>query len=691
MFTPTLFLLGLGFGAAIMLVVASKVFYVWEDPKIQEVEESLLGANCGGCGYPGCSAAAAAVVAGKAGANVCVAGGSEIALKVAAVMGIEVEVSEPEIAYSSCRYNLEDADTKYVYSGVPDCRAAAAYGGGPKECPIGCIGLGTCYRSCPFGAISMSEYGLPVFDRDRCRGCGICVEVCPKDIIYLSSTTARMTGDFRTDECTTPCQRACPTGVDIPGYVRQITMGNFEEAVRIVKERCPLPLIVGRICPAPCEMDCRRALVDRSVGINTLKRFVADHEMKSGKRIHPLRAAGTGKRVAVIGGGAQGLTTAYYLACLGHEPTIYESTGRLGGIVRYVIPPARLPEKVLDWEIQGILDAGVKAETEKTAGRDFTIASLLGEGFRAVALATGGLDGRSIMPGGGEVFRAVPGVFLLVDFLSVISKRDDFRTGGTVYIFGGGTSAVEAARACLRGGARQTVIISPSGRQEMIDRGIDLDGAEREGMRFLFSTVICGLSGRDESLSGLRLIREDCTAEDVPADMLILSTGRVSDLVFAGSAGGNDDPGSWKTLDSYRMNPDNRYDDIFGLKELGVLNDNLAVVRSIARGRRIARSIHLYLGGKEQDPPVNQIRKGMKILNTKDIRGVEPARRNLSSPGIPAGSYSDPDVLFGETEIDAGLTEEMALNEAGRCLDCGLICYRKSGSSDPRGPKDHTS
>ncbi len=676
MLTPTLFLLGLGFGAAIMLVIASKVFYVWEDPKIQQVEDVLLGANCGGCGYPGCSAAAAALVAGKAGADICVAGGFEIAMKVAAVMGLEVEAKEPEIAYSSCRYNLEDADTRYVYSGVHDCRAAAAYGGGPKECPIGCIGLGTCYRACPFGAITMGVYGLPVFDSEKCRSCGICVEVCPKDIIYLSSATNRMTGDFRTDECTTPCQRACPTGIDIPGYIRRIAAGEYDEAVRIIKERCPLPLIVGRICPAPCEMECRRRLVERSVGINDLKRFVADHEMQSGRHIHPFRAPDTGKRVAIVGGGAQGLTTAYYLACLGHRPALFESSDRLGGIIRRVIPASRLPENVVDWEIEGILGAGVEAYTGKRAGRDFTIDSLLDEGYAAVALATGGIDGRKILHGDEEPDRAVPGVITLIDYLTFFSDRDDFRPGRKVYIFGGGTSAIEAAMSCLAGGSEKAIVISPYARQMMESRGVDVAAAEAGGAEFLFSTVIRGLSGAGDALTGLSLVREDCSVEEVNADTLIAATGRISDMIFVRPA---DDGGrrGWTTITSQVIHPDEEGEDIFNLAG-GVMNDNLAVVRSIGKGRRIARAAHLHLDGKAVEPQTNQIKKWMKILDTRDVRGVDAEKRNIPEAAMTARGLSDPAVLFAGGELCEGLSEEATRNEAGRCLDCGLICYRKT-------------
>ena len=680
MLTTTLFLLGLGFGSAVLLAIASKVFYVWEDPKVVEVEESLLGANCGGCGYPGCSAAAAALVSGKAGVNVCVAGGYEVAMRVAAIMGLTPEIKEPEIAYSSCRYNLLDADTRFLYSGVHDCRAAAMYGGGPKECPIGCIGLGTCYRACPFNAISMSEYGLPVFDRKKCRSCGICVEVCPKDIIYLSSTTNRMIGDFRTDECTTPCQRACPSGIDIPGYIRQIAMGNDEEAIRIIKERCPLPSIVSRICPAPCETECRRTLVEQSVGINNLKRFAADYEMQSGRRIHPFKAPDTEKRAAVIGGGAQGLTTAYYLACLGHKPTVFESTDKLGGIIRYVIPGSRLSEKVMNWDIEGVLSAGVDAQTGKTAGKDFTISSLLSEGYRAIALATGGIDGRNIMTGAGTAPQIVPGVYLLLDFLTVLSRQEKFKTGEKVYIFGGGNSTIEAARICLGKGAKTVCVVCPFGRQNLTSRGIDVEKAEKEGISFLFSSVISGISGRKEQLTGLSLIREDCSVENVAADTLIAATGRISDLVFVRPPDADEHSEDWTTIASYKMNPDNLYDDIFNLNENGVFNDNLAVIRSIGRGRRLARVMHLSLSGKELEPQINQIKKWMQILTTKNIKGVGNVTRNVMPMKAAAFSYTDAEVLFGGEDLEAGFAEETARKEAERCLDCGLICYKKTGS-----------
>ncbi|MDY6933882.1 MAG: FAD-dependent oxidoreductase [Spirochaetota bacterium] len=683
MLIPTIFLISLGFVAAVGLSIASKVFYVWEDPKIEEVEDSLLGANCGGCGYAGCAAAAAAVVAGKAGPDICVAGGPDISLRVAEVMGVKVEIKEPEIASSSCRYSIEEADTKYSYYGVNDCRAAMLFAGGAKECPIGCLGLATCVRACPFGALSMGENGLPYVDQNKCRGCGVCVELCPKNIIKLTSTTNRMIGENRYDECTTPCQRTCPTGINIPAYIRQITLGNYREAIRIIKEKNPLPLIVGRICPAPCEFECRRNFVDEPVAINNLKRFVADYEMNNKERVHPYKAPETENRVAIVGGGAQGLTTAYYLACLGHQPTIYEATSKLGGIVRSVIAKTRLPDHIIDWEIDGILSAGVKAKTDMILGNDYTISSLLNDGYDAVVLSSGGLDSRKILRGNIDLEETIPGIYMLLDFLVSSSRGESLSIGKSVYIIGGGNSTLQAASICKKNGADSVTIIYPYTREDLLSREIDIEKAESEGIKFLFSTVVNSLTGEEDRLSQIGLRKSDGTTEKRDVDTIIVATGRLSDLVFVKEKIDEENKSTtnskgWHTLETFKMFPDNKSDDIFNLSENAMINDNMAVVKAIGRGRKIARATHFYLNEKELTPQENMIKTDMEILDVEGIENVDAITREMMPKSEIGFQYGEITRMYEKTEINIGLTEEMAKKEANRCLDCGLICYKKS-------------
>jgi len=218
---------GLGLVTGALLAVASKVFYVYVDPKVMAVDDALPGANCGGCGLPGCAANAEAIVAGKVDANSCVAGGPEIAEAIAEIMGVTIEAKEPDIARPGCTYGVGEADLKYIYDGLSDCRAAALINGGMKVCTIGCLGLGSCEKACQFNAISMGPDGLPIVNEERCTGCGSCERVCPKNIIRLSSITRRILKEYTTEDCTTPCQRACPAGIDISEYIRQIALKNY--------------------------------------------------------------------------------------------------------------------------------------------------------------------------------------------------------------------------------------------------------------------------------------------------------------------------------------------------------------------------------------------------------------------------------------------------------------------------------
>ncbi|MCK5243757.1 MAG: RnfABCDGE type electron transport complex subunit B [Desulfobacteria bacterium] len=182
---------GLGLVLSAALGVAAKVFYVYVDPKIGEVADVLPGANCGGCGYAGCSDCAAAMVAGEAAPNACKAGGDSVTQAAAAILGISATAAERDIAKIFCRGAHGAAERKFIYSGVPDCRAAMQVSGGDKSCSYGCLGLGTCVAACPFDALSMGDDGLPVVDERFCTGCGTCVSVCPRHIPQLIKETQK--------------------------------------------------------------------------------------------------------------------------------------------------------------------------------------------------------------------------------------------------------------------------------------------------------------------------------------------------------------------------------------------------------------------------------------------------------------------------------------------------------------------
>ena len=389
MITAALTLGVLGALAAAGLGYAAKVFYVEVDPKVMAIEEALPGANCGGCGFPGCSGAAVAIASGKAAPNICVAGGPGVWTEIAAVMGVEVEIREKEVAKVKCRGGVSRAENRFDYQGITDCRAAVLLAGGEKICDVGCLGLGTCQANCQFGAIKIGPEGLPVVDEEKCTGCGTCVRLCPKSVLRLESVSSKLVHLNTSAECLAPCQATCPAQIDIPAYITLIANGQYEEAVKKIKERNPLPLTCGRVCPHPCEDQCRRNMLDEPVNINHLKRFAADYEMFSGKHIVPPLAPKTGRKVAIIGGGPAGLSAAYYLCRLGHSPTIFEAMPKMGGMLRYGIPEYRLPKKILDWEIEGIINLGVEVRVDQRMGEHFTFESLREEGFDAIFMATG--------------------------------------------------------------------------------------------------------------------------------------------------------------------------------------------------------------------------------------------------------------------------------------------------------------
>ncbi|MBF0121070.1 MAG: 4Fe-4S binding protein [Desulfobacterales bacterium] len=590
-------LLGLIVGGG--LAIASKVFYVYVDPKIEAIEGALPGANCGGCGYPGCSATAMAISSGKASANVCVAGGPDVASAIAAILGVAVEGKEPDIAKPGCNYGISKADVKYVYNGLIDCKAAALFDGGMKVCTIGCLGLGTCVSVCQFNALSMGDDGLPVVNEKLCTGCGACERACPKHIIKLSSVTRRILEEYTTNDCTTPCQRACPAGINIREYIKQIALGDNHRAVQVIKERNPFPTVIGKICPQPCQSECRRKFVDEPVSINFLKLFCADFEKDQNKRILPFCAPKTNRKVAIIGGGVEGLSTAFFLARLGHLPEVFEATDKLGGLLRVAIEKERLPLEILDWDIQGIVEIGVTTHLNKIVGQDITIPSLLKDGFSAVFLASGGWDSRLAIGGLSKIEKAIPSTYLLID---LIKGQTQISCGENVVIYGGRDIAAniltDAEKMCKELGAKKITILNE---------------------------VITRLIG-----DGNNLTYVESKNSTIPCNTLILSSGRLPEVIFIASEGTHE---KWEGI-------------LIGTQQL---TDYSAAIKAIGGGRMAAAYIHKAMYGIDLSLPENVLTPKTEVQN---IDKVENVYKNTC--------------------------QKIAQTEAKRCLQCGLICYEHS-------------
>jgi len=674
---------GLGVLISTVLVIASKAFYVYEDPTVLAIDDALPGANCGGCGYPGCMPNAQAIAEGKQSVNSCVAAGDDVAQAIAAIMGVSVVDKEPEFAGPGCYYGNDEADMDYKYLGLTDCRAATLLFGGMKECRIGCLGLGTCVKACLFDALIIGEDGLPKVDQEKCTGCGACEKACPKNIIRLTSVTRRIMREYTKEECITPCQRACPTGIDIKKYIQLIKEGDYTGSIQVIKERNPFPSVIARICPAECESNCRRLFQDDSVAINHLKRFVCDYEMNRNKLSLPYKAPASGKKVAIIGGGVQGLSTAFFSARLGHGASVFEATDSLGGILRKAISRERLSMDVLDWDIEGVRQMGVDIKTNSRAGKDFTINGLLKEGFDAVFTATGGWDSRLLRGDIDNAASVFPGAFLLIDLLrSSTDANIDISTGANIVIAGDGNKKISQAVDILnKSGARNIIVVL---RKSAEDSSLDPEGIDKlieAGVTVPFNRGITKVSGEEDQLKFVEstdLVTGD--KELLDADTLIIGSGRFPELVFIPvtddesdienntEESDNEGPFAWEGVELQKK-PDSN-------QELGLLSaqdtitEYSSAVASINGGRKAAAALHNLMYGIEFQEPDKMITKQTTLQDVSSLKSVDFTSRNILIPRQTRKEWLD--------EFSTGFSIEEAHTEAERCLRCGLICYEKT-------------
>lgn len=689
MIEAMLVMLGVGATCGAVLSIASKVFYVYEDPRISEVEGLLAGANCGGCGYAGCAAAAVAVVDGKAPPSVCVVAGLETAVEVATVMGVDPGSAEPLKSLNTC-LGGDRAEDRFIYAGINTCRAMSAIYGGKRLCRVGCIGLGDCIRSCQFDAIHMGSDGYPVVDEFKCVGCGACEKVCPKSILTVRTMSQRLLHFNEEDDALAPCRQTCPAEIDIPKYIAYIREGDYEGAVNTIRERNPLLLTCGRVCPHPCEDYCRRGIEDEPVSINQLKRFAADYEMNSGTRLPVSCAPDTDKKVAIIGGGPAGLTCAFFLRRLGHAVTIYDMMPKLGGMVRYGIPEYRLPKEVLQWEIDGILNLGIEYKTNVKLGVDFNIASLVSAGYNAIFLGVGAWSDYSLRVEGEDL----KGCYTGIDFLTRFARDQQapepeypIPIGRKCAVIGGGNTAIDCVRTLVRLGAEEVAIVYRRTRKEMPANEVEIVAAEHEGVQFHFLAAPTRVVGNEQGhvthleFQKMKLGEPDASGRRRPVpiegsetlmeiDMLITAIGQGPDISFIKEGKPVDEltVTRWNTIDADPEILQSNVPYIFTAGD--AFTGASLVVEAIGGGRRAARTIHRYLTEQAIEPVPKSLRKKhIPESLFEHVNGVNKNKR-AQMPELPVAER-----IKSFAEADLVLKEDNALAESHRCLACCRLCY----------------
>jgi len=481
-------------------------------------------------------------------------------------------------------------------------------------------------------------------------------------------------------DCTAPCMVECPAHTDVQGYVNHIAKGRYGEALKLIKETNPLPVVCGRICTRPCEEKCRRNIFEGKIGIAYLKRFVADIDLK--QPYLPERKPATGKKAAIIGAGPAGLSAAWFLAREGHGVTIYERQESPGGMLRYGIPSYRMPRETLDAEIDIIRSLGVEIVYGTEFGKDVTVESLKADGFGAILLAVGSQKGYPLGIDGEE---DCANVLIGVDFLGSVTRgrQPDF-AGKKIAVVGGGNTAMDCARTAIRLGAESVSIVYRRTIAEMPADKMEIEEAQFEGVEFLFLTNPLSVSpsgsqdggkiamkltkmelGEPDS-SGRRSPRAVAGSEYVmEADYVISAIGQTQDLGFVGPA--CDVAVNRDRLVADKLTAMTNVDGIFAAGD-GVTGPQTAIL-AIAGGKRVATAMSRYMNGESVSPEKEEYNH----VKARDYREIDPAAfgdvEKIDKVHMPMLTKEQRRHNFNEVEL--GMSGEQAQREAARCLSCG--------------------
>ena len=475
-----------------------------------------------------------------------------------------------------------------------------------------------------------------------------------------------------------PCMEACPAGVNVKAYVSLIAAGKFHEALHVVREKNPLPGICGRVCTHPCETYCNRNQIDAPVAIRALKRFVADYELE-----HPIPKpkpiAGTRKeKIAIIGSGPAGLTTAHDLAKIGFNVTVFEELSEPGGMLIAGIPSYRMPRDILKIEIDYIRNLGVKIITNKkiTGKQDY---NKLLKDYDAVYVAIGAHVGKKLGIPGEEDYK---GFLDAVTFLRDVNLETPQKPGEKVIVIGGGNSAIDAARTALRLGSEVNIVYRRT-RQEMPANEEEIKDAEEEGIKIHYLAAPAKIVGKNGKVTGLECTKmklgepdESGRARPIPiknsefiieADVIIPAISQEPDLSFL-PKDHNIDISRWQTFAADENTMATNIPGVFAGGD-AVTGPN-TVINAIAQGHVAAKSIERFINGEklqQSDSKTKPIETEIKI----DLLNQPKTKR----ASIPMQKISERKNSFQEVEYC--IDEATAIAEAQRCLRCGPCdeCY----------------
>ncbi|MBO0845480.1 MAG: NAD(P)-binding protein [Nocardioides sp.] len=473
---------------------------------------------------------------------------------------------------------------------------------------------------------------------------------------------ANKTGSWRTERPVyvhhlPPCNQACPAGEDVRSWLYDGESGGdgYERAWRAIMEVNPFPAVMGRICYHPCETGCNRGQLDEAVGINSVERFLGDEAIRAGWRMQVDRPS-SGRRVVVVGAGPSGLSAAYHLVRLGHAVTLLDSAPRPGGMMRYGIPAYRLPREVLDAEIQRILDLGVDLRTDTTVtDLDQTLRE---DGYDAAFLAVGApLGHRAHLPAG-----SAAKIVDAVTMLHGLEEGERPLLGRRVAVYGGGNTAMDAARTAKRLGAEDALVVYRRTRERMPAHESEVREAEEEGVRFTWLSTITQVQ---EGMLTLERMELDETGfpqptgetEELPADAVVLALGQDTDLAFLGRAEGVEVEDGVVVVDDSQMTG---RPGVFAGGDVAPGPRSATV--AIGQGRRAATSIDAWLRGAIPERVVELPLADFAALNTWYYTDAPRSHRPVLEAARRASTFD---------EVVQGLNRDTALYEARRCMSCG--------------------